>query len=351
MNLRVGIVTNLYPGRTGSVKGTFIRDVVEHLRSAGVDVTVINYRFNYAAMSLECLIRSARVDLLDAQFVAPAGIVTALSLRLAPYVVTVHRWDILEFPYRYPLARIATLATLRGASGIIAVGRTILSEVTKFVCPTSKIQVIPNAVDVTRFTPDLDYSILKRKLKIPEDHMIILSVGALIPRKGHQYLVQAMAPLLEWCDLCSLVIIGEGPLHYRLEQLARELGVADRVRLVGTVEDSVLPRYYSMADVFVMPSISEGHCVAILEAMSAGKPVVASDIPANAESLDHGKDSFLVPVGNPEALAVSILRLLRDSDLRKRFGSYSRRKVISEFGWETRVTRLTDFYESVLAST
>ena len=346
MNLRIGIVTNLWAGPTA----TFIRDVVENLRFAGVNVTVINHRLNYAAMSMECLTRSALVDLFDAQFIAPAGIVTAFSPRLAPYVVTVHRWDILEFPYRYPIAKFATSATLRGASGIIVVGRTILSEVMKFASPTTNVKVIPNAVDIRRFTPELGSDSLKRSLNIADNHKIILSVGSLIPRKGHQYLFQALALVLKDYSSCSLVIVGEGPLHYRLKQLTSDLRIADRVKFVGAVEDSILPRYYEMADVFVMPSISEGHCVAILEAMASGKPVVASDIPANRESIVQGKTGFLVAVANPKALAESIVELLRDDRLRRRLGRCARTKAVREFGWKRRVNSLIAFYESVLSS-
>lgn len=347
MDLRVGIVTSIYPSSRFPVQGTFIKDVVDHLRSAGVHVVVINYRYNYAAMSLECMIRSPRLDLLDAQFVAPAGVVAAFTPRLAPFVITVHRWDILEFPYRYPAARFATLAALRSASGIVVVGRTIMSEVTKFATTGSRLALIPNAVDTARFRPDLK-SDLKLKLGVPENHKVILSVGHLIPRKGHQYLLHAMFIVLKQNSSCSLVIAGEGPLHDRLDHLIRELGLVHRVKLVGKIDDVILPYYYAMADIFALPSASEGHCVSILEAMSAGRPIVASDIPANAESVVNGKNGFLVPVGNSRALADSILMLLRNNELRQEFGAYSRQRAVKEFGWDNRVNRLVDFYEAVL---
>ncbi|MGO9645085.1 MAG: glycosyltransferase [Candidatus Bathyarchaeia archaeon] len=351
MNLRVGIVTNLYPWSGGPTLGTFVRDLVVHLRLAGAEVALINHRINFAAMSLECSIRSARLDILDAQFIAPAAIVTAFSPRFSPYVVTVHRWDILEFPYRYPLARLATLAALGNAAGVIAVGQTILSEVLKFTPPRSRVEVIPNAVDELRFRPDIDFKSLKQTLGIPEKHKVILSVGHLIPRKGHEYLIRATARILKRNKACSLVIVGEGPMYSRLQRLIRDLGISSNVKLSGAVADEMLPYYYTMSDIFAMPSTSEGHCVAILEAMASGKPIVASEIPANAESVVQNKNGFLVPPKSSEALADSILLLLNDDDLRERFGRYSRTRAIEEFSWRHRTEHLLDFYKSILAST
>ena len=143
MNLRVGIVTNEYPSEKTPDRGIFIKDLVDHLCGVGVDVTVIDYRRNFVAMSIESLIRSAQLDLLDAQFLAPAGVITALTPRLVPFVVTVHRWDILQFPYQSPLARIASVAALDLAAGIVVVGRTILNEVRKFVSSDANIALLP----------------------------------------------------------------------------------------------------------------------------------------------------------------------------------------------------------------
>jgi len=347
MNLRVGIITDQYPSIRNPSRGTFVRDLVGHLRLAKVDVAVIDHRKNFLAMSMECLIRSGQLDIFDAQFVAPAGVIAALTPRAAGFVITVHRWDILEFPYRWPMARIATLLALRSAQGIIAVGSTIMSEVRKFVPPAARLVTIPNAVDIQRFRPDVEFGLTKQRLGIPETHRVVLSVGHLIPRKGFQYLIPAVSRILRQFESCSLVIVGEGHLRDELEALGHKL-LGDRLKLVGAVDEPSLPSFYAMADVFVLPSLSEGHCVSILEAMSAAKPIVASAIPANAESVVHGKNGFLVDPRDTSSLANVILRLLRNDELREEFGRNSREKAISEFGWELRIRRLKEFYESVI---
>jgi glycosyltransferase involved in cell wall biosynthesis len=245
------------------------------------------------------------------------------------------------------MARIATLLALRSAQGIIAVGSTIMSEVRKFVPPAARLVTIPNAVDIQRFRPDVEFGLTKQRLGIPETHRVVLSVGHLIPRKGFQYLIPAVSRILRQFESCSLVIVGEGHLRDELEALGHKL-LGDRLKLVGAVDEPSLPSFYAMADVFVLPSLSEGHCVSILEAMSAAKPIVASAIPANAESVVHGKNGFLVDPRDTSSLANVILRLLRNDELREEFGRNSREKAISEFGWELRIRRLKEFYESVI---
>lgn len=348
MDLRVGIVTDQYPSSKDPDRGSFLLDLVNHLSIAGVNVTVINHRRNLLAMSLGCLINSPRLDVLDAQFIAPSGVIAALTPRAAPLVITVHRWDILEFPYRWPLARTATQVALNSAQGIITVSQPILFEVMKFVRPGSRVTRIPNAVDTQRFRPDVEAGPLKQQMGIPENHRVVLSVGQLIPRKGFQYLIQAIASIMRQHNQLSLVIAGRGPMYAGLQQLGHELGLGEKLKLPGLVEYTLLPSFYAMADVFAMPSLSEGHCVTILEAMSSGKPIVASDIAANAESVIHGRNGFLVRPTDSDDLGNALLPLLSDDSLRGKFARNSRERAITEFSWKTRVRRLIDFYQSVL---
>jgi len=346
VDLSVAVMTDQYPTNTRPDRGTFVQDLINHLRSARINAVVINYERNFAAMSLECLLRSLCVDIVDAQFIAPAGVIAALTPRFSPFVITVHRWDIIDFPYRWPMARVATLFALQRSQGIIAVGHAIGAEVTRFV-PSSKVRVIHNAVDTARFNPDIEFASLKSNLGIPERDVVVLSVGNLIPRKSFDLLIEAMPAILRRYVSCSLVIVGDGPQRGQLEMLIRRLSLEDQVKLAGVVDEAVLPTFYSMADIFVMPSLSEGHCISILEAMSAAKPIIASAIPANAESVVDGHNGFLVEPGDVMGLAEAISLLLRDKNLREALGRNSRRRVIHQFNWKLRISRLKDFYLSV----
>ena len=118
-----------------------------------------------------------------------------------------------------------------------------------------------------------------------------------------------------------------------LRALALELGVGDRIRWAGRVEDAELLDWYAAADVFVLPSSSEAQGIVALEAMAAGLPVVASAVGGLLGTIDDGQSGFLVPAGEVEPLAERLAMLLADSELRRRLGGAARRKVETDFTW------------------
>jgi glycosyltransferase involved in cell wall biosynthesis len=159
----------------------------------------------------------------------------------------------------------------------------------------------------------------------------IVCIANLNPYKGHKTLLEALSRLpaeLEW----TLLLAGEGPERGRISQQARELGLDDRVRLLGLVED--IDGLLERADVAVLASYTEGLPNAVLEAMAHAVPVVATDVGGVRELLGTGA-GILVPPGNPEALAEALHTFLEDADLRGQAGSIGRREVELHFGIET----------------
>jgi len=193
----------------------------------------------------------------------------------------------------------------------------------------TKAQVVHNGVDVARFqAADPGQAKELRQRAGAADRPLILSVGGIEPRKGSDTLVQAIAALKQ----AALKIAGRGPVlavvgghsfqdyrPYRDRVLASLPGLGlrldDDVVLVGTVPDAELPAWYAAADVLAFPSTKEGWGLAVLEAMSAGLPVVASDLPVFGEYLTSGRDALLVPVDDPAALATGLATVLDDPDL------------------------------------
>jgi glycosyltransferase-like protein len=195
-------------------------------------------------------------------------------------------------------------------------------------------QVVHNGVDSARFrAADPGQAKELRQRAGAADRPLILSVGGIEPRKGSDTLVQAIAALkqaaLEQAALKQagrdpvLVVVGGHSFQdyrpYRDRVLASLPGLGlrleDDVVLVGTVPDAELPSWYAAADVLAFPSTKEGWGLAVLEAMSAGLPVVASDLPVFGEYLTSGRDALLVPVDDPAALAGALAAVLDDPDL------------------------------------
>jgi glycosyltransferase-like protein len=203
-------------------------------------------------------------------------------------------------------------------------------------------QVVPNGVDVGRFTSvspaaahalRVRYGIGRRPL--------LLSVGGIEPRKGSDVLVRALAQLCRGPgDRPVLAVVGGHSFQdhrwYRDAVLAElpslGLQIGADVLLIGTVEDEEMPSWYAAADVLAFPSIKEGFGLAVLEAMSAGTPVVTSDLPVFREYLVNGRDALLVPVGDMDALARSLSQALAPGRLRDELVR-SGRRVASRFTW------------------
>jgi glycosyltransferase involved in cell wall biosynthesis len=200
-----------------------------------------------------------------------------------------------------------------------------------------RIEVIPNGV------PDRPgkREETRRALELDDDEVLVLSVGNLRPRKGHAVLVRAMGELAQDPTLppWRLAIAGQGQQRDRLHQLAVELGISDRVLLLGQRED--IPDLQAAADIYAMPSNWEGLPMAILEAMFGACPIVASDVGGIPEAVTPGREGCLVRPQDPIGLAAALRPLIEDRGLRERMGQAARARALRDF----HVSTMTDHYE------
>jgi glycosyltransferase involved in cell wall biosynthesis len=169
---------------------------------------------------------------------------------------------------------------------------------------------------------------LRAQLGIAESTMVVLSVGRLSKEKGHEDLIRAFRTFLRQTPNISarLVLVGDGPERSRLMSLCERFKLGEDVMLVGH-QDDVSP-YYSVADLFVLPSHIEGSPMALLEAMAAGVPVIATDAGGVSELASHEMDALLVRKHDIAALSGAISRMLENADLRERLRSSARKVVL-----------------------
>ena len=202
-------------------------------------------------------------------------------------------------------------------------------------------QVVHNGVDTARFrAADPGLAAALRRRAGAADRPLILSVGGIEPRKGSDTLVRALAALKQAGRAPVLGVVGGHSFQdyraYRDRVLASLPGLGlhldDDVVLLGTVPDAELPAWYAAADVLAFPSTKEGWGLAVLEAMSAGLPVVASDLPVFGEYLQPGRDALLVPVDDPPALAAALAAVLDDAGLADKLRSAAL-AVAERFSW------------------
>ena len=182
----------------------------------------------------------------------------------------------------------------------------------------------------------------RRELGLRDGEQLILSIGRLSPEKGHAVMVKALAELAASADGVPpwrAAIAGGGPEEAPVGALVESAGLGARVRLLGRRED--VSSLHAAADIFVLPSLSEGLPLALLEAMNAGAAIVASDVGGIPEVVTHGETALLCPPGDPSALAATIRRLLGDPGERKRLGAAARRLVRERYD----IAKMVDQYE------
>jgi glycosyltransferase involved in cell wall biosynthesis len=211
----------------------------------------------------------------------------------------------------------------------------------------ARVVAVPNGVDVDAFRPGGDGSILRAELGIPADAPVLGSIGRLESVKGYDVMVRAMASLVHRSDDARprpvLVLAGDGSERGRVEALAREMGIGERVRFLGWRDD--VHALHAAFGVFTLSSHSEGTSVSLLEAMSAGICPVVTDVGGNAAVLGTGLRHRLVAPAQPEALANAWAAALADARAREADGRAARARVAERFSLETMVAA----YESIYA--
>ncbi len=217
-----------------------------------------------------------------------------------------------------------------------------------------KIVVVHNGIDPHVFKRRADANPLRRKLGL-ENRKVILFVGHFGPNKGLSVLIEAMSSILHKVPEASLVCVGGTPkwlgTHAYWEYLQhsiRSKGLESSIRLLAEVHHHDLPAYYSMADVFVLPSFYEAMGKVVLEAMACETPVVASRTGGIPEIVKDGTNGILVEPGDAPGLAESIVRLIQDEDLAHRMGLEAGKMVRSSYTWEHAARKLLKAYEKVL---
>jgi glycosyltransferase involved in cell wall biosynthesis/ribosomal protein S18 acetylase RimI-like enzyme len=181
------------------------------------------------------------------------------------------------------------------------------------ICSQTRIQAIPNGITPSFRADHCDTAAVRRQIGVADEEMMILTLTRLAMDKGVQFLIEAAAQLPREDFPYRIVIGGDGPARDRLQQLARERGVSDRVLFLGFRKD--VGELLAAADVVVQPSLREGLSISMLEAMAAAKPIIASAIGSHREIAAKADVALLVPPGDPAALAAAIQRFAGDPHL------------------------------------
>ena len=230
----------------------------------------------------------------------------------------------------------------RRVDGVVAISQTIVNLLVNAGVDREKIRCISSGIDPKKF------EICERHTAADDDFTVVGCLAGLEERKGHRYLIEAAALLKADGRKILYKIAGSGPLRARLEEDVARLGLSREVLFLGFVTDTA--EFLAGVDIFVMPSLYEGLGVAALEAMAAGRAVVATRIGGLTESIVDGVTGVFVPPRDPVALAAAIAKLARSRSLARSMGNQGRERVREHFSLENMARQNESYYYDLLCA-
>lgn len=383
MKLRIAHVTATFPpyrGGTGNVCYHNARELARrghevHVFTAAIDgASGDERRDGITIHRLRPLLRVGNAPILPGLLTALRGFdvihlhypffggeITTLAARLShtPLVITYHQ-DVLLHGLMGLIARALRLTagrlTLRSAARLLFTSRDYGSA--SYVRPLlrgreAQIGELPNGVDISAFMPGPADAELRSQHRISGEDRVALLVAGLDRAhyfKGVDVFLRALAQLP---PAIKGVIVGDGDLRAGYESTATALGLSDRVCFAGRVSDADLPRYYRLADVTVLPSVTMGEAfgLVLVESLASGRPVIATNLPGVRTVVSQGRDGLLVAPNDPAALAQALGQILDDGDRSRAMGQAGRAKVESLYDWAQIGARLEAIYQQVLVET
>ncbi len=301
--------------------------ILANLRHQPLNVLAVPFFVRALMRTARELIREIDFSAVHAHWLLPQGwAAVRLGIPGMRVVCTAHGSDLhaLGGPVHDHLTR----GVLTRAGAVTVVSHFLAQRALALGASPDRLSVIPMGVDTQRFaaTPD-------------PGNETLLCIGRLAAEKGFDLALRAFSRLTRTRPGARLIFVGDGPLRDSLQRLAQRLGVDGRVCFLGARPQEELPRLLAEASVVVVPSRREGFGLAAAEALACGRAVVASDLPALREVIEHERTGLLVRPDDDQALAQALTRLLADPILRSHLGSAGRARAVAEWDWTTVASR------------
>ena len=286
------------------------------------------------------LANNLEFDLIHAHFTWPSGYAGVKLGKMfnVPVIITLHEnhdWFLKEYGSKDQ----KICWTWRNADALIRVNRKDVPLLKEF---NPNVFSIPNGFNPERL-PVMNKITAREHLKLPVNSKVIFTLGALVERKGFHYLIEAMKIIVEKRSDVLCYIGGSGPFKDKLQQQINEFGLQNHVKLLGFVPDDELKYWMNAADLFVLPSLSEGNPTVMFEALGVGLPFVGTTVGGVPEVITSEDYGLLCPPADPECLAEKILIALEKDWDREKI-----RKYAEQFTWERVAEKVMGGYDEIL---
>ena len=342
INLVESLPSANYTSIIGLMKDGWLSSVLSDL---GHETLILPHKHSIDlkfSRDLVSVIKGKNIDVMHAhEFAMNVYGSMASAVTGVPIVTTVHGKNY----YGERLRRRLAYRLVSRHSKMVAVSNDIADFLTKTIGIQAKnIITIHNGVRIDGFRKDSSArNRIRNMLGLSDGQPLLGTVGNLYPVKGHIYLIQATAIIKKSVPDVKTVIAGRGMLLDRLKGEVTGMGLEKNIEFLGYRED--IPQLLQAMDIFILPSLSEGTPLSILEAMASLKPVVATDVGGLSEIIDNGETGLLVPSKDPGSLAAKILLVLENREFAEKMAAAARKKGVCEYDLSIMVRKYIDLYE------
>ncbi|MCB9066205.1 MAG: glycosyltransferase family 4 protein [Calditrichae bacterium] len=339
----VGVIQNQDPNSTELAKAAEREGVPAIVFECGgaFDVGTIRTIREFIADNQICLINPHGYK---ANFYGLA----AAGVGKLPSLATIHPWTETEYSFRAKIYTFLDKTWLRLVDELVAVSENV-QEILQKMLPQKQCTLISNGIDVQRFqqvTPEqrLQY---RKQLGVAENDLLIGTIGRLVPEKGYQYFIESAAALSQELPNIKFAIIGDGELREDLVSQTRKKNISERMQFLGVRND--IPELIAAMDAYVLSSVSEGLPMVVLEAMAAGKPVIATSVGDVPKIIAHRKTGLLIESGDIAALTAAIRELAENPQIATLMGENARNFVEQYYSLAHMTSKYVERFDALIS--
>lgn len=387
--MKICIVTTMFPKYKGDYYGSFVFDEVKAIVDRGFEVHVITqhnsgipyeedidgikiHRFRWLEpktfralvhfkgfkdnlrlltyifslfINLIKIIRKYDIEIIHAHSTIPTGLLGVIVSKIMriPIVITAHGMDINNFENKILFKQLLSFS-LRHCNKAIAVSADLAKKMNRIGAEEHKIVILRNTVNTKLFKPIKNQKI-RNTYGIEKEDVLILFVGYLDTFKGIFDTIDAFYKIINKKPNVKLIMVGTGPEENTLKKRVSKLGLEKAVIFTGKLPPTNLPEYYQAADIFVLPSYTEGLPLSILEAMSCGLPIITTNVGGIPEVVENGKNGFIIDPGDADKLKEKLEKITVDENLRDKFSEESTKIIAtSPMNSEDKINILIELY-------
>ncbi len=315
------------------------------------------FLYVFGFIALLRLVKKEKIDVVSSHWVVPGGFIASWVSLLTgiPYTTTIPGSDVYMGTKNILYRSLVNFGAMR-ANWVISDSKHYIEQLKSLGSKPKNVSIIRYGVNSSKFKPAKKDLTLLKKLGIDKNKLIVMGLGRFVAKKGFIYLVESAPVVMKKFKNVVYLLIGGGDQEDALKHQITELGMENKFILPGMIPFSDLPRYYNLADVFVMPSVKDekgnidASPVSMMEAMMCGVPTVATHYAGGKEVITNGKTGYVIAPKKPSEIAKSVISLLRKIEKEKNIKKIVREEAIINFSVTAAAQKYVEIFKKIITS-